>query len=359
MATETASPPDRAAASSSTRLVQYEHSRDFPGLLEQLGITLLVSTYQAGKVLVIGEREGKLDVQFHSFEQPMGLAVSPRMLAVGTRQAVWFLAAQPAEKGLLEGYNGGFLARQAHCTGPIRCHDLAWCSGQLWVVNTLFSCLCTLEAGYNFVPRWKPPFISELAAEDRCHLNGLAADGQRPCYVTVLGRCNDKEGWRANKVRGGCLLEVPSGNVIVEGLSMPHSPRLYEGRLWVLNSGWGHLSLVEIAQGQVQAVAAMPGYTRGLAFFGPYAFVGLSKIRETNIFGGLPIGEWHDQLICGVGVVEWRTGRTVATFIIRSGVDEIYDVQVVPLRRLALSGPHAEEDGAPVVWIAPPMTGQR
>lgn len=360
MATEATPRSEPTAAGSTPRVVQYHHSQDFPGLLGQLGISLLVSTYQAGKVLVLGERDGKLDVQFHTFEQPMGLAVSPRMLAVGTRQAVWFLAAQPAERGLLEGYDGGFLARQAHYTGPIRCHDLVWCGGQLWVVNTLFSCLCTLEAQYHFVPRWRPPFVSDLVPEDRCHLNGVATDGQRPCFVTVLGRCNEKEGWRANKVHGGCLLEVPSGQVVVEGLSMPHSPRLYGGQLWVLNSGWGHLSLVDVTRGRVQGVAAVPGYTRGLAFHGPYAFVGLSRIRETNIFGGLPIGERHDELVCGVGVIEWRTGRTVATFILHSGVEEIYDVQVVPLRRLALAGPHAEEDCAPVVWIAPhPGSTQR
>jgi uncharacterized protein (TIGR03032 family) len=340
--------------------VRFEHSREFLRLLNRLGITLLVSTYQAGKVLVLGaaagaEEEGgresaKLHITFHNFDQPMGLALSPRALAVGTRRAVWFLSATQLAQGdgtVRSGTDqgGAFLARKAFFTGSIHCHDLAWCSGELWLVNTLFSCLCTLDPEYNFVPRWKPPFITVLAAEDRCHLNGLAADGTRARYVTVVACTDTAGGWRADKAKTGCILEVVSGEVVARNLAMPHSPRLYGERLWVLDSGRGHLALVEPASGKVIPVAWVPGYTRGLAFWGPYAFVGLSRIRETNVFGGLPIAEKRDELMCGVGVIEWQTGRTVATFILKSGVEEIYDVQVVPVRKLVLSGPHPDVDG--------------
>jgi uncharacterized protein (TIGR03032 family) len=337
--------------------VRFEHSRDFPALLGELGVSLLVSTYQAGKVLVLSGATDKLAISFHNFEQPMGLAVNPRILAVGTRRGVHFLQAAHDLAGRIEPpgtFDAAFLLRRSHFTGSIHCHDLAWCGGELWVTNTLFSCLCTLREEYNFVPRWRPPFITELAAEDRCHLNGLAADGDRPRYVTVIARTDTPAGWRPDKAKTGCLLEVPGGQVVAEGLCMPHSPRLHEGRLWVLNSGLGHLSLVDVATGKVEGVGAVPGYTRGLAFWGPYAFVGLSRIRETNVFGGLPIAEKRDELICGVGVIEWRTGRTVATFMLRSGVEEIYDVQVVPARSLALAGPHPDIDGTPVVWVVPP-----
>ena len=71
-----------------------------------------------------------------------------------------------------------YLPRSCHVTGNIGVHELAWAGDELWVVNTRFSCLCTLDPDYSFVPRWRPPFVSALAAEDRCHLNGLAvADG--------------------------------------------------------------------------------------------------------------------------------------------------------------------------------------
>lgn len=359
--------------------VRFEHSRDFPDILAQLGVSLLVSTYQAGKVLVIGAdpstptpraaaegRVSPLDITFHNFEQPMGMAVNARSLAIGTRRMVWFLAAAqlgrsaseggtgPLHAARAKGTEGAFLARNASFTGSIHCHDLAWCGDELWVVNTLFSCLCTLHGEFNFVPRWRPPFITALAAEDRCHLNGLASDGQKPRYVTVMACTDTAAGWRADKVKTGCILEVPSGEIVARNLAMPHSPRLFQDRLWVLDSGRGHLSVVEPGKEAVTPVAFVPGYTRGLAFHGPYAFVGLSRIRESNVFGGLPIAEKRDQLICGVGVIEWRTGRTVATFMLKSGVEEIFDVQVAPLRRLTLSGPHPDVDGSPAIWVVPP-----
>lgn len=340
--------------------VRYEHSKDFPSILAQLGVSLLVSTYQAGKVLVIGAGAGGgLSITFHNFEQPMGMAVGPSGLAIGTRRAVWFLSPAHDLARRIEPtgrYDAAFLARRASFTGSIACHDLAWCGDELWVVNTLFSCLCTLEPAYNFVPRWKPPFITALAAEDRCHLNGLATDSRQPRYVTVIAQTDTPGGWRPSKATAGCILDVATGQPVAQNLSMPHSPRLHDGRLWVLDSGRGNLSLVDVPTGNVTPVASVPGYTRGLAFHGPYAFVGLSRIRETNVFGGLPIAEKRDELVCGVGVIDRRTGQTVATFMLKSGVEEIYDVQVVPARSVALSGPNPDVDGSAVVWVVPKAT---
>lgn len=85
-------------------------------------------------------------------------------------------------------------------------------------------------------------------------------------------------------------------------------------------------------------------------------FVGLSRIRETNVFGGLPIAERRDELVCGVGVIDLRSGTTVATFRIKSGVEEIFDVQVAPLRCLALSGPKPDVDETPSLWVVPTET---
>lgn len=348
--------------------VCFEHSLGFPDVLAKLGVSLLVSTYQAGKVLVLtagaGTADGsaKLSITFHNFEQPMGMAVGPRSLAISTRRGVWFLSPAHDLAPRIEpagGYDGAFLVRNLQYTGSIACHDLSWCKAnsgtdELWLVNTLFSCLCTLNPNYNFVPRWQPPFITALAAEDRCHLNGLACDGDKPRYVTVIDRTDTAGGWRPNKATSGCILDVPTGEVVTQSLSMPHSPRLHDNKLWVLNSGLGNLSLVDPTSGKVDPIASVPGYTRGLAFHHHYAFIGLSRIRETNVFGGLPIAQKRADLVCGIGVIDIRTGRTVATFMLRSGVEEIFDVQVVPARSLALSGPNPDVDGSPVVWVVPP-----
>ena len=187
-----------------------------------------------------------------------------------------------------------------------------------------------MHPDYSFVPRWRPTFITALAAEDRCHLNGLAIVDGRPQYATALGETDTAGGWRPDKAHGGCLMDIPSGAIIVRGLSMPHSPRWHDGRLWLLESGTGRLLLFDAATGQRETVAEMPGFTRGLAFCGQYAFVGLSKIRETSAMDGVPLAERREQLKCGVAVVDLRSGRVVALLEFQTAVEEIFDVQLLP-----------------------------
>jgi uncharacterized protein (TIGR03032 family) len=201
-------------------------------------------------------------------------------------------------------------------------------------VNTRFSCLATRAVNHSFVPCWRPPFISELAPEDRCHLNGLGVRDGRVRYVTALGTSDCPAGWRENKRSGGVLLDVPSGEVIVRGLSMPHSPRWYDGRLWVLDSGNGRLAVVDEASGRLETVAELPGFTRGLDFIGRYAFVGLSQVRESAVFSGIAIAERPPaERCCGVWVVDIVTGRTVAFVQFEDAVQEIFAVQALPGRR--------------------------
>jgi uncharacterized protein (TIGR03032 family) len=244
-------------------------------------------------------------------------------------------------------------------TGAIHAHELAWAGDELWVVNTLFSCLCTLDEHYSFVPRWQPPFITALAAEDRCHLNGLAlAPDQRgelaPEYVTALAETDTPAGWRPTKATGGCLIHVPTGRTVARGLAMPHSPRVHQGRVWLLDSGTGRLVVVNPETGSVDTVAELPGYTRGLALFESSAFVGLSRIRETSTFGGLPIAERRADLKCGIGIVDLRAGQLLAHLEFQSGVEEIFAVEVLRgIRFPAVSGPYPEADGVPTVWNAP------
>jgi uncharacterized protein (TIGR03032 family) len=223
-----------------------------------------------------------------------------------------------------------FLPRSSHVTGDIGVHELAWVGEELWIVNTRFSCLCTLHPDYSFVPRWRPPFITALAAEDRCHLNGLAIVDGKPRYVTALGTTDVRDGWRAEKPHGGCVIDVSSGEIVSRGLSMPHSPRWHDGRLWLLESGTGKLVLIDPATGRRESVAELPGFARGLALAGPYAFVGLSKIRPTSAMDGVPLASRREQLKCGVAVVELRSGRVMALLEFQTAVEEIFDVQLLP-----------------------------
>ena len=322
-----------AAAPPAPVAFHYTQTDSFVALLQQLGASLLISTYQANKLLVARAAGGGLSMLVRTFDRPMGLAVDAQRLTIGTRDQIWFLRNAPDIAPRVEPvgqHDACFLPRSCHVTGDIGVHELAWVGEELWVVNTRFSCLCTMHPDYSFVPRWQPPFITALAAEDRCHLNGLAIADGRPQYVTALGETDTAGGWRANKPQGGCLMDVSGGVVISRGLSMPHSPRLHDGRLWLLESGTGQLVLVDAATGRRQTVAELPGFARGLAMRGPYAFIGLSKIRTTSAMDGVPLAERREQLKCGVAAVDLRDGRLVAFLEFQTAVEEIFDVQLLP-----------------------------
>jgi len=230
-------------------------------------------------------------------------------------------------------HDAAYLPRRVHVTGDIDIHEMAWAGdGQLWLVNTRFGCLCTLDADHSFHPRWRPPHLSALAPEDRCHLNGLAMLDGRPQFVTLLGETDTPGGWRANKANGGLLMEVPTNRVLLRGLSMPHSPRWYDRRLWLLESGQGSLALANVRGGAWQTVATLPGFTRGLSFYGPLAFIGLSQVRESATFSGIPLVERLEERTCGVWVVDVRDGRTVGFLRFEEGVQEIFAVEVLPWR---------------------------
>jgi uncharacterized protein (TIGR03032 family) len=344
--------------SAPAREVRYEYSLGLAPLLYRLRAALLVSTYQAGKLVVVGApAEDQLVLTFHNFQQVMGVAYRPGAIAVGATGLVWFLRSAPELAARLEPagrHDGCFLTRSAHYTGEIQVHELAWAGDELWLVNTLFSCLCTLQADYSFVPRWRPAFISSLAAEDRCHVNGFCLVDGRPRYVTVLGETDIRQGWRSGKATGGCVLSAANGAVVARGFAMPHSPRVHAGRLWVLDSGAGRLVTVDAGTGKAEPVAPLPGYGRGLAFHDSYAFVGLSRARERSTFGGVPLLESGKPLVCGVAVLDLASGRPAGLLEFHSGVEEIFDVQVVPgLRLPAVSGPYPDRDGGQPVWLAP------
>ena len=307
-------------------------------ILQQTGISLAVSTYQAGKVILVryDPETETVNTHFRAFAKPMGIAADAARLAIGGTNTVWYYRNMPAVARKLEPadkHDAAYLPRRVHVTGDIDIHEMAWAAdGELWLVNTRFGCLCTLDADHSFHPRWRPPHLSALAPEDRCHLNGLAMLDGRPQFVTMLGETDTAGGWRENKARGGLLMEVPTRRALLRGLSMPHSPRWYNNRLWFLESGEGSLALANVRGGNWQTVASLPGFTRGLDFYGPLAFIGLSQVRESATFSGIPLVERLTERTCGVWVVDIRDGRTLAFLRFEEGVQEIFAVQVLPAR---------------------------
>jgi uncharacterized protein (TIGR03032 family) len=230
-----------------------------------------------------------------------------------------------------DGYDRLYVPQVSYVTGDLDVHDIAVDrDGRVVFVNTLFGCLATTSETHSFAPLWRPPFLDRLAAEDRCHLNGLALQDGRPRWVTAVSRSNVADGWRERRGDGGVVIDVVSNEIIVEGLSMPHSPRWYSDRLWLLDSGSGWFGHVDLKTGRFERVAFCAGYLRGLSFVGDFAVVGLSKPRQNRTFSGLGLDEEltrrDAEPRCAVEVIDLRSGDVVHWLRIEGVVEELYDV---------------------------------
>ncbi len=228
-----------------------------------------------------------------------------------------------------------FITRSSHYSGMINIHDIDWGDEGLWVVNSSFSCLCTVEPDYSFVPRWKPHFITELVPEDRCHLNGMTLKDGKPAYVTTFSKFNSMAEWRDNKEFDGTLMDVETNTILLDGLAMPHSPRWYNDRVYLCNSGLGHIYSYDPESKTKETVAEVPGFTRGMDFYGPIMFVGLSKVREGDVTKPAPLAQKYDETFSGIWLfnleeTEDGAAQEVGHIKFTGNVDQIYDVAVIP-----------------------------
>lgn len=318
--------------------VKVSQTNLFWDILKQCEGSLLVSTYQAGSLMIFRHQRHFLNSHFRSFRKAMGVAANGQRVAIGTGNYIKEFYNMPAlspRLGQNPLHDACYLLRNTHVTGNIDIHEMDWAGDQLYFINTLFSCLCTLDEQHSFVPVWRPPFVSAFAPEDRCHLNGLAIVDHQPKYVSALGTGNSRQGWREHKRDGGIIMDISNNEFIVRGLCMPHSPRWYRDQLWVLESGKGSLATVDLSTGKLNVVTQVPGFTRGLDFYQNYAFIGLSKLRaktefEKSVFREIPLTEEFDERTCGVWIVDINTGETVAHVIFEEGVEEIFSVKFLP-----------------------------
>ncbi len=357
-----------------------QHSANLPAVLKQLNIALAFTSYQAGRLMLVRSDGDKLDVNFKSFPRPMGLSATANGLTLGIFTQVHHFA---REDGLLEQIkrplqriedditaprikpkdapetvveevaeteqqrqarayeeslyapvdarvDACFIARSTHHTGMINIHDIDWSNDGLWAVNSSFSCLCTLEPDYSFVPRWKPHFISELVPEDRCHLNGMALRDGSPAYVTTFSKFNETGRWRKHAEFDGTLMDVPTNEILLDGLAMPHSPRWHEGRVYFCNSGHGQVCRFDPVTHKVEVLAEVPGFTRGLCFHGPILMVGLSKVRQADVTRPAPLGQKYSETFSGIWLFNLHTGSEIGHIRFTGNVDQIYDVAVLP-----------------------------
>lgn len=320
----------------------------FARTLKQLKSSLLITTYQSGRLICARDQQGLLNTHFRSFDKPMGVAVAPGRFALASRTEVWDFRDMPAVAPKVEPkgtHDACYLPRNRHVTGDALMHELAYAGGELWGVATRLSCLVTFDQDNSVVPRWKPPFIKQISAGDNCHLNGLCVVEDRPAYVTALGTTDEPGAWRADKASGGVLMDVASSEIVCSGLSMPHSPRMHEGRMYLLESGKGEVVTVDLDTGRTETVVELPGFTRGFSLHGNYAFVGLSQIRESSTFGDLPLTQRLRERVCGVWLIHLGRGKVLGFLRFEDLVQEIFDVSLLPGARF----PEIAEPGSTAV----------
>jgi uncharacterized protein (TIGR03032 family) len=314
------------------------YSPNLPELIWQLNCTIAISTYQAGKVVFISAKDENELVQLpRSFPNAMAIGIEGNRLAIASLHEVEVLANSPglAQKypKQPETYDNLYVPRAAYYTGTLDIHGLAWGRKGLWAVNTVFSCLSLIDDNYSFIPQWQPSFITKLSSEDRCHLNGMAMQDGEPLWVTALGTGDELKSWRNEITKGGVVIHVPTKEIILRNLPMPHTPRLYDGKLYVLFSATGEIAVVDMQKGTYDVINKIDGFIRGMSRCGDYLFIGQSKIRKkSSAFKDLEIAE--KSTWAGFIVLHIPTGSIVAELRYHASVDEIFDIEVLPgLRR--------------------------
>jgi uncharacterized protein (TIGR03032 family) len=325
-------------------LIDLRNRGQFLHVLESLKCSLALSRRPSG-VALLGVSDGVPTLAACLLPRSMGLAVDGNRLAIATTRELMIFAnvttLAPLYPKRPDHYDAVFVPRMSYYTAYCDLHDMAFDGQIVLAVNTRYSCVCVIDGHFNFTPLWQPPFVTDFSGDDRCHLNGMAFHERKLRYVTALGQTNTPSGWREGMAENGILMETPSGRIVASGLSMPHSPRIIDGQLYVLEGGRGQVLQVDPTSGATRVVAKLPGFTHGLAAYGGVLFVGLSKLRQKRGPQGLPIEAESDDLVAGVAAVEARSGRVLGILEFITGVEEIFDLQVLPnIRRGEILAPH-------------------
>ncbi|MGB0683572.1 MAG: TIGR03032 family protein [Magnetovibrionaceae bacterium] len=311
-------------------------SPHFAGWLHEQNVSLGFTTYQAGKLFLIGLKEtGQISVEERSVDRCMGIAAHDNALYVSSDYQIWRFENALLPGQTVDGYDRVYLPKTSHVTGAIDVHEMDLDGeGYLVFVNTKFSCISTLNDRYSFEPIWWPPFISKLAPEDRCHMNGMALVDGQPSYVTAVAATDTPEGWRERRTDGGVVIDAFENETVLGGLSMPHSPRWHRNGLWLLESGTGWFGRADLDAGEFEEITFCPGYARGMAMYRNYAVVCVSQPRDEATFGGLPLDDNLERAklkaACGILVIDIERGEIVHWLRLDGPIQELFDIALMP-----------------------------
>lgn len=344
--------------------VKYTNSGGLANFLHGIKTGIVFSSYQSNLMYFLGSWPNQLNVHQTAIDKPMGLYVKDKdTFYLSSGFGIYTYRNVLHEGQFLNGkFDGCYLPRQFHHTGILDAHDIGVTdNNEIVFVNTQYNCIATPCDRHSFKPYWMPPFITQLVNEDRCHLNGMAIDNGKVKYVTAVSKSNTIDGWRDRRANGGIVIDVEKNKIVCEGLSMPHSPRVHNGKLWVLNSGLGSLGYIEFdkkSNGKFIEVAFCPGFVRGVAFYENFAIVGLSKPRYER-FEGLALDERLKQADsepwCGIQIIDLNTGACVQWFRIDGAVAELYDVNVINNINMPMAMAPGSIDANTLITIDPEL----
>ncbi|MEM6914784.1 MAG: TIGR03032 family protein, partial [Pseudomonadota bacterium] len=345
--------------------VEYSMSGTIVSRLRGMNAALAFTSYQSGFAYMLGS-DSKGGAQLHQsvMMRPMGLCADGRgrLVMCAGPQVIRYENVLTPDQRINDLNDACFMPRVHYVTGRLDAHDVGIeADGRIVFVNTRFNCLATMSQQHSFEPIWHPPFITEIVDEDRCHLNGLAMRDGKVAFVTAVSKSNTIDGWRDRRADGGVVIDVETNQIVCEGLSMPHSPRWHDGKLWVLNSGKGELGYVEFAgdssMGRFKPVAFCPGFLRGLTFKDGFAFVGLSRPRYKR-FEGLELDQRlkdaDSEPWCGVQVINVSAGTCVDWFRIDGDVGELYDLELIEGFLCPMTVSPTSSDAASLITFAQP-----
>jgi uncharacterized protein (TIGR03032 family) len=322
-----------------------QHSPGFPDWLAAQNCSLGLTTYQAGRLILIGRKpDGSLRAHERLIEGCKGLWTDGHSLWASSIHTLWrFQNGLRDSKQTHAGVDRIFVPREARVTGKIDIHEIAMGAPAQFggavgpapiFISSAFNCLATISGSASFQALWRPPFIASRQGGDCCHLNGLAMDGTRAAFVSMTSTSGVFNGWREDRQDGGVIMDLVTNAAVATGLSMPHSPRIYDGKLWVLNSGHGTLCTVDQSNGIVTPVAQCPGFARGLGFIGRHAVIGTSLPRRNAIFEGLPLDAQLTKAgtspVCGLQIVDIDSGQTVHWLRFEHTIEELFDIAIMP-----------------------------
>ena len=311
-------------------------SANVPELMSKLKCTLAITTYQAGKIVFLSPRDENNLVQLpRTFPKPMGIALDQNgdKMALACKDEVTVFKnssalayTYPAKPKV---YDSLYMPRSKFYVGPVDIHDLMWGNDGLYAVNTLFSCIAKIGEDHSFTPYWQPPFISEIVPEDRCHLNGMAMLNGKPKFVTAFNQGNSERSWREVVTTDGILMDMDNNEILLSNLAMPHSPRIFNGDLYLLLSATGEFIKVELENKNYEVICNLNGFVRGMAYHKDFVFIAISKLREnSSTFAKLDIaGKSKDAKIM---IVHLPTKSVQGEITYHTSVDEIYDIQILP-----------------------------